>query len=272
MGSAKEADADERATWQPIKRQIETHVARLFNARGFARRRGRCFYRHFDNRVEVIELRFLRALGRRVEKSMGKGEADFDLPAGVFFTRVPDYSLHGLVEKDGRLLPTEPECHVRFSPIVPFGHFGRPRHHWHVAKGQESVSQALGEIEEVLDTSLQTFFDQFSNEEKAIDFIGHHPDPGPDKGPWGYGPKDGMSWNWLNGFLGRHLGRFEQAEESLKTVLRLNDEWRDKSLATWKGEAKRCEQINAFWQMTRDRSLAELERIANAREFRGRDT
>ena len=123
-----------------------------------------------------------------------------------------------------------------------------------------------------MDTSLQTFFDQFSNEEKAIDFIGHHPDPGPDKGPWGYGPKDGMSWNWLNGFLGRHLGRFEQAEESLKTVLRLNDEWRDKSLATWKGEAKRCERINAFWQMTRDRSLAELERIANAREFRGQNS
>ena len=199
-----------------VNRAIRTVVRPFLKARGFDRNTARWSWRHREHKVDCIH--FWSPYNWVGAAVYDITTFSFQIDLGVYFVDIPPVG-PGPKEKSGRLLPTDPECHIRRN-LTPPAEQQRPsgRGVWYVDPDGTNLAEVMDSARDALERDASAWFSRFDDRQSFLELLLTDDEQDAEAG-WGIGAPGSPSRNYMVGYMARSLGYNEIAITHLEAYL-----------------------------------------------------
>ena len=194
-----------------VNREIRKFVWPALKAAGFEVFTSRVAWRYTSDRIDVVEFRSFNKYNADI---LGVTTFSFAVSLGSFLLYVPPQWPPKI--KDGKQLPSEPECHFRGALQCSIQSRIKDKAIWPIEPDGRNVSWCIQDVLNQLPGAL-AWFSRLDRKEEVLRVLLEEDEEMPHL--WGFGRKPSPIRSYLSGYVALSLGKEVLAVEKLSEAV-----------------------------------------------------
>jgi len=202
-----------------VSKQLRNEVRPFLRSEGFLRFTARSYWRHHENRIDVVKFQSLNSHSAEV---IGCTTYSVSVSLGCYYLIIPpQYPTREIKMKDGLLCPEEYVCHFRGSLHKSLFQSELERGDiWYVAPDGSNLESVVADIAASVVNHGAQWFENISKQEDALRIL--EEDNEVMGKLWGFGRNPSPIRHYYTGYMALALGRKSVAYQHLKMALDSN--------------------------------------------------
>lgn len=195
-----------------VNKAITKRIKPMLKEAGFARSTARTFWRHKEDRIEVVNF---QSFNSYLADGVGCTTFSFAVNLGIFFLCIPAQFVK---EKNGILLPEEFACHFRRRLFKTIKQPQLPRRDtWYVSVDGSDLEAVIQDARNAIEEVGLAWFDRYADMHEVLRTLLE--DDEANEGTWGFGRNPSPMRSYQTGYVAKHLSEWDVAARAFKKVI-----------------------------------------------------